>query len=162
MVETTLEPFRPSFMSVMTSFDLLSTALPAAFFTLMLTLLVSGNMVDSPTWFSHFTYLSTGCSDVMVHSYSRKLDSVTLYGDDKSIIPPSVNPASGGNLPLDLKRGNLCTNLRQLHVILDAAGNSSRSKKNQCYVMQLFHITIQPGRKQMRTRPDTAPCPCLR
>ena len=86
----------------MTSFDLLSTALPAAFFTLMLTLRVSGNMVDSPIWFSHFTYLSTGCSDVMVHSYLRKLDSVTLYGDDKSIIPPSVNPASEHLTPSEI------------------------------------------------------------
>lgn len=100
-----------------------------------------------------------------------------LYGLDNQLVSPDLFAQnnidrqigcvySGGNLPLDLKRGDLSRNLRQLHVILDAAGNSSRSKKNQCYVMQSFHITvrftIQPGRKQMRTRPDTAPCPCLR
>ena len=96
-----------------------------------------------------------------------------LYGLDNQLVSPDLFAQnhidrqvgcvySGGNLPLDLKRGDLRRNLRQLHVILDAAGNRSRSKKNQCYVMQLFHITIQPGRKQMRTRPDTAPCPCLR
>lgn len=100
-----------------------------------------------------------------------------LYGLDNQLVSPDLFAQnhidrqigcvySGGNLPLDLKRGDLRRNLRQLHVILDAAGNRSRSKKNQYYVMQSFHITvrftIRPGRKQMRTRPDTAPCPCLR
>ena len=74
-----------------------------------------------------------------------------LYGLDNQLVSPDLLAQnhidrqigcvySGGNLPLDLKRGDLRRNLRQLHVILDAAGNSSRSKKNQCYVMQSFHV----------------------
>lgn len=74
-----------------------------------------------------------------------------LYGLDNQLVSPDLLAQnhidrqigcvySGGNLPLDLKRGDLRRNLRQLHVILDAAGNSSRSKKNQCYVMHSFHV----------------------
>ena len=74
-----------------------------------------------------------------------------LYGLDNQLVSPDLLAQnnidrqigcvySGGNLPLDLKRGDLRWNLRQLHVILDAAGNRSRSKKNQCYVMQSFHV----------------------
>ena len=74
-----------------------------------------------------------------------------LYGLDNQLVSPDLlaqnyidrqigGVYSGGNLPLDLKRGDLRRNLRQLHVILDAAGNRSRNKKNQCYVMQSFHI----------------------
>lgn len=73
-----------------------------------------------------------------------------LYGLDNQLVSPDILAQnhidrqigcvySGGNLPLDLKRGDLRRNLWQLHVILDAAGNRSRSKKNQCYVMQSFH-----------------------
>lgn len=75
-----------------------------------------------------------------------------LYGLDNQLVSPDLLAQnhidrqigciySGGNLPLDLKRGDLRRNLRQLHVILDAAGNRSRSKKNQCYVMQSFHYS---------------------
>ena len=62
-----------------------------------------------------------------------------LYSLDNQLVSPDLFAQnhidrqigcvySGGNLPLDLKRGDLRRNLRQLHVILDAAGNKGTGK----------------------------------